>query len=246
MNEAWMYLGLQDIRLRYRRSVLGPWWVTISTAIMVLALGFLWSRIFITDIKHYMPFFAIGFVAWTWISTQVLESATGFRQFDGIIRQIKIPFPVYVLRLCVRNCIILMHNFLVVILVLAFVGSGLHVQSLLFIPAFILIQVNLTLIGIMVAIFCTRFPDMTQVVASLVQLMFFFSPILWQPSEIKGESHLITANPLYHWLEILREPLLGRLPTVDNWLYALSTALVLAIVSPYMMGRFKSRIAYWL
>ncbi len=98
-HAQWLYLGVQDIRLRYRRSIIGPWWVTISIGIMIMMLSFLWSKIFGSDIRTYMPFFAIGFIVWNWMSSIVTESANGFFPFQPAIRQIKLSFPIYLLRL---------------------------------------------------------------------------------------------------------------------------------------------------
>ena len=117
-QEQWFYIALQDIKLRYRRSMIGPWWVTISTGIMVLMLGFLWSNIFNQDIDTYLPFFAIGFVVWGWMAAQIGDSAAGFLQFQGTIKQIKIPFPIFTLRCNVRQGIILLHNSLIIAAVL--------------------------------------------------------------------------------------------------------------------------------
>ena len=85
LKDTWLYCGLQDIRLRYRRSFLGPWWLTASTAVTIGILGLLWSQIFQSDITTYMPFFAIGHVTWIWISSQINDAATGFTQFGAIV-----------------------------------------------------------------------------------------------------------------------------------------------------------------
>jgi ABC-type polysaccharide/polyol phosphate export permease len=245
-HEQWLYLGVQDIKLRYRRSIIGPWWVTISTGIMIMMLSFLWSKIFGSDIKTYMPFFAIGFIVWNWMSSIVTESAEGFFPFQAVIKQIKLPFPVFILRLCMRLLIVLAHNLVVIFLVLFIIGNGLSWLNLLSIPAFILIQLNLVCLSVIIAIFCTRFQDMSQVVSTFTQIIFFFTPILWQPETIKGKSYLVEFNPVHHWIEIIRAPLLGNMPSINNWLWSLGTLMLLLIISIYTMGRYRSRIAFWL
>ena len=245
-HAQWLYLGVQDIRLRYRRSIIGPWWVTISTGVMILMLSVLWSKIFGSDIKTYMPFFAIGFIIWGWMSSVITESASGFAPFQATIKQIKLPFPVFILRLCMRLLIVLAHNFVIIFLVLFIVGAGLSWISLVSIPALILIQMNLVCVSIIITIFCTRFQDMAQVVATLTQILFFFTPILWQPESLKGRAYLIEFNPIHHWMEIIRAPLLGRLPLIDSWLWCFGTLIFFLIFAIYLTGRYRSRIAFWL
>jgi lipopolysaccharide transport system permease protein len=245
-HEQWAYMALQDIRLRYRRSMIGPWWVTISTGVMVMMLGLLWSHIFGTNLENYLPFFAVGFVIWGWMSGQISDAAGGFFQFQGMIKQVKLPLPIFVLRLNVRQCIVLLHNSIIIALVLLFIGKGFTLMSLIAIPNLILIQLNLTLLTIVISIFCTRYQDMTQIVNVGTQIVFFFTPILWQVETLKNRTYLAEMNPVYHWIEMVRAPLLGHLPTINDYLWTGASLGVLSILAAYYLGRYRSRIAYWL
>ena len=245
-HEQWLFMAVQDIKLRYRRSIIGPWWVTISTGVMVLMLGFLWSHIFSADLENYLPFFAVGFVLWGWMSGQVSDAAGGFFQFQGMIKQVKLPLPIFVLRLNVRQCIVLLHNSIIIALVLLLIGKGFTLTSLIAIPNLILIQLNLTLLSIVITIFCTRYQDMTQVVNVGTQITFFFTPILWQVEPLKGRTYLAEMNPVFHWIEMVRAPLLGHMPTLNNYLWSTASLILLSGLAAYYLGRYRSRIAYWL
>lgn len=245
-HEQWAYMALQDIKLRYRRSMIGPWWVTISTGFMVMMLGFLWSHIFGSDLQNYLPFFAVGFVLWGWMSGQILDSAGGFFQFEGMIKQVKLPLPIFTLRLNVRQCIILLHNSIIIALVLLIIGQGFTFTSLIAIPNLILIQLNLTLLSIIITIFCTRYQDMTQVINVGIQIVFFITPILWQVEALKSRTYLAEWNPVYHWIEIIRGPLLGHLPTINDYLWSGGSLITLSFIATYYLGRYRSRIAFWL
>jgi lipopolysaccharide transport system permease protein len=246
MKDTWLYLGIQDIKIRYRRSVLGPWWVTISTAIMIIALGFLWTNIFVTETKTYMPFFAVGYVIWTWISSQLADSVTGFIQFENTIKQTDLPFPIYIFRITIRNLIILIHNFVVVALVIIFIGNGFNENIIYAIPAIAVIQLLIVMLSTCVAIFCTRYRDMNQVIMVILQIAFFFSPILWQPSSLKGHKEIINYNPIYHWLEIIRQPLLGYQPSNISWIFVICNLISISLLCFYLLGKSRSKIAIWL
>ncbi|QDD01789.1 ABC transporter permease [Candidatus Methylopumilus planktonicus] len=245
-HERWLYMAVQDIKLRYRRSMIGPWWVTISTGVMVMMLGFLWSHIFGSDLENYLPFFAVGFVLWGWMSGQILDAACGFASFQGVIKQMRLPFPIFTFRCNVRQLIILAHNTAIIVLVLLFIGKGLSWINLIAIPSLMLVQLNLTLLSIVVTIFCTRYQDMTQVVNVGIQIVFFFTPILWQLETLKNRTYLAEMNPVYHWIEIIRAPLLGRLPGANDYLWSLASLVLLSLLATYYLGRYRSRIAYWL
>ena len=245
-HEQWLYMAFQDIKLRYRRSVIGPWWVTISTGIMVMMLGFLWSHIFSQTIETYLPFFTIGFVTWGWMSSQVMDAAGGVFQFQGLIKQVKTPFPIFILRLNMRQLIVLAHNSIIILIVLLLMGRGLHWTNLMAIPNLLIIQMNLSLLSILISIFCSRYQDMSQVVNVLTQVAFFFTPILWQIDTLKDRMYLANMNPIYHWIEIIRMPLLGSMPLFDDYLWSISSLVGLLLLSTYFLGRYRSRIAYWL
>lgn len=245
-HEQWLYLGILDIQLRYRRSIIGPWWVTLSTGIMIMMLGLLWSHIFNQAIDNYLPFFAIGFVVWGWIASQISDSATGFFQFKGIINQINIPFPIFSFRTNIRQATILLHNSFIIVAVLLLVGKGFSLLSLLIIPNFILIQLNVSFLSIVIMIFCTRFQDMSQIVNVATQIIFFFTPILWGVESIKNKAYLVEWNPFYHWIELIRAPLLGNIPTLSDYLWSGFSAIILFVSAAYYLGRYRYRIALWL
>src|SRR4030095_1787042 len=115
---VWGMLGWQEIRQRYRGSTLGPFWLTISTGAMISGMGPLYGRLFNQDISSYFPYMAVSFVIWALIAGLVNESCAAFISTESIIKQIKLPFSVYVLRLVWKNLIIFAHNFLIIVAVL--------------------------------------------------------------------------------------------------------------------------------
>ena len=247
MQSNWMYLGTQDIRLKYRRSTFGPFWVTISTSIFIGALSLLWSSIILTDLRTFLPYFAIGQIMWLWVSGQILESSIGFSQFESSIKQIKLPFPIYILRLCTKNFIIFLHNFLIILVIVSIIyPSNLTLACLLFLPALVLIQLITFSSCLILGIICTRYRDLTQIVTSLMQLIFFFTPILWTINNLGRNAWIANYNPFYHFISILRLPLLGQYPTLDNWIWTLASTILLFTLAAILLGKFSNRIAYWI
>src|SRR4051794_32561047 len=113
---AWA-LGWLDIRLRYRGSMLGPFWLTISTGVMVAALGGLYSTLFKLDLREYLPFLALSQVLWGFLAAIVSEACSVFTEAEGVIRFMRMPFFVFSLRTLIRNVIALGHNIVVIVVV---------------------------------------------------------------------------------------------------------------------------------
>jgi lipopolysaccharide transport system permease protein len=215
-------------------------------AVTIAVLGLLWSQIFELAITRYLPFFAIGLVVWTWLSTQINDACTGFTQFEHIIKQTRLPYPTYVLRLSVRNTLILAHNSVVVVAVLLFCGTGWHLVAWLALAGLALVAVIVVLISILVAISCTRYRDFPPLVGSMLQIGFFLTPILWEPSALHGKAWLANINPLFHWIEVIRQPLLGQSPAGLHYVWTAGSVLVLGAATLWLLGRQRDRIAYWM
>lgn len=83
---VWLTLASQDIKLRYRRSVLGPLWITISMAVTIYSMGFLYGKLFHVELKTYFLYLASGIIGWSYISSLLLESGQVFIESEGYIR----------------------------------------------------------------------------------------------------------------------------------------------------------------
>ncbi len=243
----WALLAWYDIRQRYRRSILGPFWVTVSTGIMIGTMGVLWSVLFKNDVKSFLPFFAIGNVVWTFYAAQINEACVGFTQFESTIKQIRFPMGVYLLRILVRNLIILAHNCVIIVIVIALLGPQLNWHVVLAIPGLFLGTLAMLGISMIVSVFCTRFRDMPMIIQNAVMVLFYITPIIWRPDAL-GAKHAWVAeyNPFAHLVEIVRASIINGYFPLHSWYWSLATTFVLLAIGIALQGRFRDRIAYWL
>ena len=241
-------LGWQDVRQRYRRSAMGPFWLTISMGVMIGTIGVVFGQIFNSPMAEFLPFLAAGMILWSFISSIITEGCTGFIAAEGIIKQLPIPLFVHILRMIWRNVLILGHNIVIFPLVLLAVGKPLSLVALISIPGFILVVVNLTWIALILGVLCARYRDLPQIVGSIIQIIFYLTPIMWMPNLLPQRAglYLLDLNPAYHLIEIVRSSLLGQLPTAMNWKVSLALALIGWVMALAVYGRYKRRIAYWL
>lgn len=241
-------LGWQDVRQRYRRSALGPFWLTISMGVMIGTIGVVFGQIFNSPMAEYLPFLAAGMILWGFISSVITEGCTGFIAAEGIIKQLPIPLFVHILRIIWRNLLILAHNIVIFPLVLLAVSKPLSWVAFISIPGLLLVIVNLTWIALILGVLCARYRDLPQIIGSILQILFYLTPIMWMPNLLPERTglYLLDSNPVYHLLQIIRSPLLGQLPTTTNWEVSLGLALIGWGMAVAVYGRYKRRIAYWL
>ena len=242
----WSSLAWSDIKQRYRRSVLGPFWMTLSMAVLILVLGYIYSNIFHTDIKTYLPFLSLGFILWGFISTTITESGNAFRESARIIKQVKVPYSIHILRVLWRNFIVLLHTIILFIPVSLFFALKPAAAIFLALPGLVLVCVNLAWLELVLAILSTRFRDVPLIVATLVQVTIFATPIMW-PVETLGDRRFIAdVNPMYHLIELVRAPLLGTTPAPLSWMVAAGMAVAGWILALAMFNRVRRSIVYWL
>ncbi len=242
-------LGWQDVRQRYRRSSLGPFWLTITMGVMIGTIGIVFGQIFKTPLREYLPFLSIGLILWGFISTSISEGCTGFISSEAIIKQLPIPLPVHILRLLWRNLIILAHNIVIFPIVIFAVGRPLSWVSLLSVMGVVVLVLNLVWFCTLLATVCARYRDISQIVTSLLQVVFYLTPIMWLPNLLPERAvsyFLLELNPFYHLIQIVRAPLLGDFPTPSNWIFSIGCAMVGWVITLIFYGRYRTRIAYWL
>ncbi|WP_249143702.1 ABC transporter permease [Bradyrhizobium liaoningense] len=242
----WGRMGWNDILQRYRRSLLGPFWLTASTAIMVVALGFLYAELFKTPIRNFLPFLCTGLLVWNLLATFLSEGGIIFTAAESYIKQVRLPYSIYVYRSSWSKIIIFAHNFVIYFGVVTYFGIWPGATALLAIPGLILLVLNGTLATIYIGILSARFRDIPPLINSVVQLIFFVTPIMWKPELLHRRVYIADINPFFHLIEIVRTPLLGNVPDLKNYLAALLITAINLGLAGLVFTRFRSRIAYWI
>lgn len=238
---AWL-----DIRLRYRGSVLGPFWLTLSTAAMVGAMGLLYALLFRLELREYIPFLAMSLVLWNFLGALVTDACVGFTSAESTIRSVRMPFSLYAGRIVLRNLIVLAHNAVVVVAVDLLLWTWPGGMALYALPGLALWGVNALALTLLLGAVCARFRDIPPIVGSVMQMAFFVSAVIWRPEQLGARVWMLDFNPFFSLLDIVRAPLLGTLPAVTTVWSALGFSAALWIVAWLVFARVRGRIAFWI
>lgn len=240
-------LAWQDVKQAYRRSAIGPFWITASMAVQIAAMGVVFGMIFKTPLYEYLPFLASSIILFGLISSIVTEGCMAFISAEAMIKQIKISMFVHVFRVVLKNLFNFAHNLVLIPLVFLVMWHPIGWQVLLFIPGLILVLLNVAWIVLILGMVSSRFRDLPQVISALMTIIYFVTPVMWQPSLIPGgTAHLLLGlNPFYHLLQLLRLPFLSSLPTFENWFVCVAMAAGGWVLAFFVLRRFGNQIAYW-
>ncbi|MDY7576125.1 ABC transporter permease [Actimicrobium sp. CCI2.3] len=246
-NQLFFMLGWQDVKQRYKRSKVGPFWLTISMGVMILTIGLVFGRIFKTPITEFLPFLTLGLMLWGFIFSCITEGCTSFISSAAIIKQLSVPLPIHVFRVCLwRNDELFGHNCRLHL-------SGIFMKpvypiALLSLLGILLLVLNVTWMALLLGVMSSRFRDIPQLVQNLFQVIFYLTPIIWMPHLLpaRASTLMLDWNPFYHMLEIVRSPLLGIAPSATSWLVSIAIAIIGWLVSLSVYGICRNKIAYWL
>jgi ABC-2 type transport system permease protein len=276
-RELWSHLGWQDIKQKYRRSVLGPLWITISQGVLALALGLLYSQLFGLHLPTFLPYIVAGFIVWTFISGCLLEGMETFIANEGLIRHLPAPLTVYALRTVWRQTLMFAHNLVIYLIILViFFGAldepyqlntgycepgsaaichpGLGWYSLTAIPAFAVLAINGGWVALFLGVISTRFRDFPQLIGSIIQLMFYMTPIVWPIDQLYAGGGrdavswvlpFIYFNPFYHFVQIIRAPMLGQAVNIWSWVVVIGITVVGWALALVVLRNYRSRVSYW-
>ena len=251
-RQLWLELGWQDIKQRYRRSTLGPLWITIATGAMAVALGLLYSLLFQQELSYFLPHVTVGLIIWGFISGCVREGSTVFIENEGLIKQLPSALSVHVYRLVWRQLLFLAHNMIIWLILVAVFRPDLGWGFLLSIPALALLVVNGVWVTMFFGIIATRYRDVAPLLESMIQLVFYLTPIVWttktldeQGGAVAERARIAELNPLYHYLEIIRAPLTGQPLDAYHWWIVLGCTVVGLLLALLAMRQWRSRVSYW-
>jgi ABC-type polysaccharide/polyol phosphate export permease len=242
----WSKFAWHDMVARYRRSWVGPFWLVLTTAIFVGAMSLVYSTLFHMSVREYVPFVAAGIVSWGFIAATASESVATFVEAETYIRQVRVNLFVYVFRVVWRNVLVFAHQFAVVLIVLILFGKFTLLTLPLAIFGIFLFLLQAVWVAPLLGLLGTRFRDLQPIITNLLQVMFFVTPVLWPASLLGPRQWIADINPLQSLIAILREPLLGVVPSMKDYLYVIAITAAGFVLATLIYGRFRLRVVYWL
>jgi ABC-type polysaccharide/polyol phosphate export permease len=243
--DLWLFLAWQDIKIKYRRSKIGPFWITLSMAFYCVTIGVVFSQVFKVEISELLPFLAIGMVVWSFVASFVGEMPNLFVENASYIKDMRINPLTILLRTLTRSAIVFGHNLLIVFAIYLYFGIWPGWTGLLALPGLLLVLLNFIAIGIPLSIVGARFRDLSQITQSILQVVFFITPIFWFPRLLAEGSWVIAANPVAYFLDLVRSPLLGHPPQLISWGVSLLALLATSIIAAWIYRSKSARVALW-
>ena len=245
--DLWGRIGFLDIKRRYRRTTIGPFWGTISLAVFTAVMSSIGVGLWKQEPAEYMPFLASGMMVWLMLSTMITEGGNMFISSQHLNRM-RMDYSILAYALVWRNLVSFFHNLAVYLVIVAiFLPKLIAPSILLVIPGLVLVAVNAVWVALLLGMICVRFRDVQQLIATVLQISLFVTPVFWPPHLLSGLTRLVFVdlNPLFAFINVVREPLLGKTPSLWSYLVILVVMLVGWVATFKAFSRYRKRIAFW-
>jgi lipopolysaccharide transport system permease protein len=228
----WLRMGVHDVRLRFRRSAIGMGWIFLNLVVMILAVGFIYGNILGQDMRVFIPYLTLSLVTWMYITNSIIEGGNAFLNSEGYIKQICLPIYVYIFRSFVSVGLVGLINLGVFFAVGLIYSVPFTLDSLWAVPGLLILTFASLLLITIFAHVNARFRDAAHLATMVMQVMMYVTPVIY-PGELlrnRGLGIVIDANPLYHLLQVVRDPLLSG-KAADSLSYYADGLVILLLLS---------------
>jgi ABC-type polysaccharide/polyol phosphate export permease len=240
-----IYLAWSETKARYKKSVLGPFWLVFGNLIGVLGLSVVWSSLLKENPQNFIPSLTIGMIIWQLIAGAITDGPTTFIRQAAIIRNVAIPAYFFVIRSLSRQIINLLHNLLIVIGVMIYFDFQVKTTFWLVLPGLILVLLNLYWLIYALGMMGARFRDLEYLVNAIMPLLFFISPVIFRPDHLPFDIKIIWLNPLSYFLEIVRAPLMGKIPAPSTYILLAGLAIGGFLLIFMVHKKYHRRLSFW-
>jgi ABC-type polysaccharide/polyol phosphate export permease len=217
----------------------------LTTGALALAIGLVYGQFFGQDMHSYLPYFTASYITWTFIASVIGEASLTLVGAGNMIKSSQMPIAFHILRMLQRNLIVASHNAIVLVAIWPFVQWSLYPSAVLSLAGVVLLYLFLVGTSAIIAIICARYRDVPPLIQVLIQFLFFLTPIIWYPEQIRFGAEILKFNPVAYMLMIVRDPILGRPVEIQTWIIAIGLTAASLIAGSFMYVRFRRRIAYW-
>jgi ABC-2 type transport system permease protein len=243
---VWLNAGWIDVVWRFRRTRLGPFWHTLNLAAFVLVIGVVWSAMLHQDPLSYFRYVTVSLIVWGLIASFITDGTNILIAGQSTALSMRFPFVAFAFAHAWRALLLFAHHFAFYVAVMVGTLTSPGLSVLLAIPGLALVVANGVWMSLLSGIVCLRWRDMAQATSSAMQIAMFITPVFWPRTLLGPElAFVVDFNPLYHLVQIMREPLLGNLPPFESWLWASITFIVGSTITMWVYGRNRDRLPYW-
>ena len=242
----WLRFGILDINLKYRRTYLGPLWITLSFCFTAAGLAFVYSTLFKVDDEVYIAYLVTGLAVWMFVSGTIIDGTSSLMRHSALIRESNLPILSHACRCVVSSAINFLHNLVIVIGVMFYANITPTLGTILVIVGIFLLLINSIWMTLFFGLICVRYRDLPPLISTITNLMFLVTPVFWYRDMLGSRALLADLNPFYHLIELVRSPVLGVPAEPGSYIYVVVLCVVGWTATFFLATKHQVRLAFWI
>tara|TARA_Y200000002_G_scaffold71953_1_gene56317 strand:+ start:3769 stop:4566 length:798 start_codon:yes stop_codon:yes gene_type:complete len=243
---SWSYLAYFDLKLKYRKTYLGPWWVVVGMAISAGILCLLWSTIFNLDWRNFLLYLFSGFIIWTWLISIINDGPEIFYANASLVKAYPVPPIFHALRKSYLNFLLFIHHLPLIFLLVFIMQPEINIRVFITLPiAIFLIFTNSVLYSATIGIISSRYRDVEPTIKALMAPMLLLTPVLWKPEMLGEYIYYIYFNPFTYFIGIVRNDLIGSDFNAYIWYGAFIITFLQLLIFIVIYSAKRNRIVFW-
>ena len=242
-------LPLLRFLIRYRRTALGPLWLLVGPSLFIALLGYLYAEIGAASPEVFIPHLTIGLITWTLVSSFLTGSATIFQRNRPQLLHGGQSLDDIVMIEAMTTLLTFLHQLPIIVVVFLIYSVPVTFFGLTSLIGLALLIANGIWLTHFFGILGARYRDLAEVVQAIMRIAFLATPIIWIPSQgARGGAMggFLVFNPFYHFLELVRAPLLGKAVEPLSWAVVLFITLMGFAIARLMMARYARFVPLWI
>lgn len=246
--QLWLYTAWFQLLIRYRKTLLGPLWILVGPALFISFLGLLYAQVGGVPKAVFIPHLTIGLITWTLITGFVTTSPTVFQRAKAQILQSGMSLIDIVMGSVFSTVIQFMHQIVLILAIFIIFHKSVSLYALVSLIGLGILILNGVWLTVFFGILGARYRDLTEIVQAIMRIAFLATPIIWMPGS-GGRGGVMGAflvfNPFYHFLELIRAPLMGEQIAPLSWAVVLSITVIGFALAYFIHRRFAKNIPLW-
>lgn len=224
-------LVARDIKIKYRRSVLGVLWTLLNPLLMMIVLSIVFSNLFKFDVENFPLYLLSGQVVFNYFSAATTSSMSAITDNASLIKKVYIPKYLFVLARVISSFINLLASFTALLLVMIAMRAELHYTIVLVVIPLLLLVVFSLGIGLVLAAIVVRFRDVMHLYSVFVTALMYLTPVIY-PLNVLPEwiKKIVLINPVTNYLMVFRDVMLNNCFTDMRYVLLGAVEAVIALV----------------
>lgn len=199
-------LVARDVKIKYRKSVLGVLWTLLNPLLMMVILSIVFSNLFRFDVENYPLYLLSGQILFTFYNEATSGAMTAILGNASLIKKVYIPKYLFVLSRIASSSINILSSFCALILVMLFTRQELHFTIFLVIIPLVYLIIFSSGVGLILASITVKFRDVMHLYSVFLTALMYLTPVIYPINMLPGWVRMIVnLNPLTGILDIFRD-----------------------------------------